>query len=436
MNIYIDRIQRGVGQGGFHTCSITAEIHTHLLLRTERHPFEFVFDCGTRSLGPKKKPLADFLNDHIQAYEPADGIVDALFISHLDVDHYNGAEQLCNSKDVSRVFLPYFTVDELLLMVISEITADDASTAITTTYINTLIGIARGNRLLFDVPVTVIGGPNTQDNDQRPIQQDSDRLIVVEILDDGTERAIGGHIASGSTIGIKTKSRRLPWILRPWSYQQSKEAQKAITAAIDAIPALKKLNRSNKKDRKPGNVSAADIKAIHENKIAIRAACSQVLTDAGGTPASDHNAVSLCLYSGPQPRLLTSYRAKYIYRGSEEPLLRHDPTGWISTGDSLLSKHWKDFCSAFADVLGNVGTYVVPHHGSDLNHSPELLHSVAGRLAVICARSHSKDHPGTTVLDDLYEVDSIVKRVDEYSTYGLREIVLFEVGNLLLMDPS
>lgn len=429
MNIYIDRIQRGVGQGGFHTCSITAEIPTHPFFGAKRYPFEFVFDCGTRSLGPKKSSLTDFLNDHIQAYEPADGVVDALFISHLDVDHYNGAEQLCKSKKVSRIFLPYFTVDELLLMVISEITADDASTTITSAYINTLISIARGNRLLFGVPVTVIGGPNTQDDDPRPISQGTDRLIAVEILDNGSERAIGNNIAAGATIGIKTESRRLPWILRPWSYQQSQVAQLAITAAIQAIPELAQLNNNN------GNIEDTDIAAIQANKAAIRTACSQVLT-AGGIAASDHNAVSICLYSGPQPRLLTSYRARYICRGSEEPLLRHDPTGWISTGDCLLSKHWKEFRSAFSDVLRNVGTYVVPHHGSDLNHSPELLHSVAGRLAVICARSHSKDHPGKTVLDDLYEVDSIVKRVDEYSTYGFREIVLFEVGNLLLLDPS
>lgn len=430
MNIYIDRIQRGVGQGGFHTCSITAEIPNHPLIGADRYPFDFVFDCGTRSLGPKKRSLADFLNDHIQAYEPADGIVDALFISHLDVDHYNGAEQLCNSKNVSRIFLPYFTENELFLMVVSAITADKVSTTITSAYINTLLGIARGNRLLFGVPVTVIGGPNTQEGDPRPIPQGTDRLIAVEILDDGSERAIGNNIASGATIGIKTKSRRLPWILRPWSYQQSPAAQLAITAAIQAIPELAQLNNNN------GNIEDTDIAAIQANKAAIRTACSQVLIAAGGTAASDHNAVSLCLYSGPQPRLLTPYRARYIYRGSEEPLLRHDPSGWISTGDSLLSKHWKDFRSAFADVLGNVGTYVVPHHGSDLNHSPELLHSVAGRLAVICARSHSKDHPGRTVLNDLYEVDSIVKRVDEYSTYGFREFVLFEVGNLLLSNPS
>jgi hypothetical protein len=288
-------------------------------------------------------------------------------------------------------------------------------------YLNNLISIANGGRILFGVPVTVIGGPYMPGHDQlQNPPQVQGRLTAVHVRDDGTEEAIGDNLPPKANIGLKTNKRRLPWILRPWSYQQSAAAQITMTAAINSIPALIGLNQQGQ------IVTAAHLTAIEQNKKAIRHDCNKIIIDAGGIGRGNNNAPSLCLYSGPQARLLTSYRTTYLERGSPEHLLQHDPTGWITTGDCLMRNYWPSFRDAYADVLGNVGTYVVPHHGADDNHSPDFIDAVPGRLAVICARYKSVHHPGLATLDCLHEVDDLIKRVDEYSTYGLREIVLFE----------
>jgi hypothetical protein len=88
-----------------------------------------------------------------------------------------------------------------------------------------------------------------------------------------------------------------------------------------------------------------------------------------------------------------------------------------------MHKHWEEFLACFSDVLGHVGTYVLPHHGSEKNHSPNFIHAVPGRLAIICARRKSEHHPATSVLDYLHKVGDVAKLVDEYCSHGLVESI-------------
>ena len=113
MIVKFRRVQYPVGQGGFHSCTIKNE-------NTEDNPFsesvfEYVYDCGTYSLSPDGESRAQHIQAHIEQYESIDGKVDLFFLSHLDADHYNGAEQLCRNKVVARIILPYFTVEEICL---------------------------------------------------------------------------------------------------------------------------------------------------------------------------------------------------------------------------------------------------------------------------------------------------------------------------------
>lgn len=410
-SVTVERTQHAVGQGGFHSCTIKID---------DDCTFEYVFDCGTRSKGPDDTPIEAFLNQHIQRYQPLNNKVDGLFLSHLDIDHYNGAKQLCAVKSVSRIYLPYFTVDDILLVLA---THDVEATAETADYLNELFAIARGRRRLFGVAVTVIGGSSAPEEGQnQPPEGDREQLQPVLIDEHGHLHPIADNLPNGATIGLRYQAQVLPWILRPWSYKQSAKAQEAMSKAIDQIPSLKHLKDDSKR------VTALDLQAIKTHVSTLKKQCTDILFKETGLSSDSKNAntPSICLYSGPLPRLIQNFKFKYDLRGSPDKRLKNNPVGWITTGDCLMSKHWPEFRQCFVDVLTHVGTYVVPHHGAEGNHRTDFIDATPGRLAIICARNKSPHHPSKAVLECLHEVDDLWLVADEYAlpiveqvTFGL-----------------
>lgn len=408
-DIAIERTQHAVGQGGFHSCTI--RVHGE-------RAFEYVFDCGTKSRGPGETDINAFLQQHIHKYQPGDGIIDALFISHLDIDHYEGAQKLCALKTVSRIYLPYFTIDDILLVFATHEISADSRTA---DYLNNLKEIANGRRSLFGAPVTMIGAdlPSEEGTTEAP-SDNPQRLRAVHIDANGQKRPISGNLPNGANIGLSCREIVLPWILRPWSYKQTAAALKTMSQAIDKIASLKNL-----KDCTTA-ITAADLSAVKENAAALKKQCAEILFAQTGLRAESNNSnsPSICLYSGPQARLMPNRDFRYERRASRDKRLRNNPTGWITTGDCLMSKHWQEFRRHFADVLTHVGTYVVPHHGAAGNHSVEFVDAIPGRLAIICARYTSSHHPSKAVMDCLHEVDDLWLVAHEYAK-PIRERIHF-----------
>jgi hypothetical protein len=420
MKILLTRHQHGVGQGGFHSSGIYALTNERSIVFQKRFPFELVFDCGTSCTGPRGLKKKDFLKQHIQGHEPDGCTVDAFFISHLDRDHYEGAEQLCKSKTVLRIFLPYFSVEEIILLILDQIVND---IGISTAFINAMLGIARGTKTLFNVPVTIVGGSSTQDSNTQfpPSTVQADRLIAETLQDDGKAIPIGSVIPSGASIVLRAQEHRLPWRLRPWSYKQSAAAQSAMEALVSSIPELDNVRTA----RLP--ISATDLEAIENRKHDIRQECKKVIENAKGVGAGDFNSPSLCLYSGPVSHMSPTYRISYVDRGNSADFLAANPSGWLTTGDSVLRTQWPEFRSCYEDVLGLIGTFVVPHHGAVKNHSPSFADIMGSRLAVVCARQYSEHHPHADVLNALYGVNAAIKIVTEYDAIGLREVIHVEL---------
>lgn len=419
MKMLLTRHQHGVGQGGFHSSGIYALPNDQSILFQQRFPFELVFDCGTSCTGPAGLKKRDFLERHIQGYEPAEGTIDALFISHLDIDHYEGAEQLCRSKTVLRIFLPYFSIEEFILLILAQI---DEGAGVSTDFVSSMLAIARGDRQLFGVPVTIVGGIAVQGSDAPgPSSAAQSNRIIAEVLQgDGKAAPIGATIPSGASIVLQAEGRRLPWRLRPWSYKQSPGAQRAMEALISSFPELDNVRTKEKP------ISAADLKAIEDHKDDIRQECRRVIKVAKGVGAGDFNSPSLCLYSGPVSRMSPTCRISYIDRGASAAYLATNPGGWLTTGDSVLRTQWPEFRSCYEDVFGLVGTFVVPHHGAANNHSPNFVDMMGSRLAVVCARHNSTHHPHGDVMNALYEVDAAIRLVTEYDSVGLREVIHVE----------
>lgn len=412
MELNLLRVQHGVGQGGFHTSSF--EIHDENSPDRLRHSFELVFDCGTVSKGPDGRDPKDFIAERIDAYQNTGDVVDALFISHLDSDHLNGAATLCNVREVLQVFLPYFQQEEMALFIAQQIISSEQATlgpAGLADVVNALSGSP-----LFGVPVTLIGGPPRDGGGDAPRDTTQPRIALVQIDPTGVRRPVGPSVPAGSQLGLQWAAVEIPWTLLPWSYKQSPAGLQQLL--VD-VPELLKLQTAGAK------VTAQDMEKLLALRPRIRIALTKLIKNAGGIESADFNAPSICLYSGPSLEQSQIRRMSYRVRGTNHRNW-DDPIGWITTGDAVLGKYEDQFLQVFSQVLSETGTYVVPHHGARKNHSSALIYKTRGRFALICAKQGSKHHPHSEVLAELTLAGDDHRILTEYITDGVREHVMMK----------
>lgn len=412
-NLLISRVQHGVGQGGFHTSSFYLQSADED--SSFEHRFDLVFDCGTLSKGPDGSSPQDFIAARIEAHLPSAPIVDALFLSHLDSDHFNGVEALCSIKQVKQVFLPYFQQAELALFMAQHVLAHD-SAALGPAGLAAAVN-ALGGGPLFGVPVTLVGAPLDEgprgELRERQRDQPGERISVVEIDFAGVRRPVGQTLPRGSELGLQWAGLELPWTLLPWSYKQSPAGLARLLADVPMLAALAQAATT---------VKARDMEALLTLRPQIRASLSKIIKAAGGVEAADFNAPSICLYSGPRDDDARIEESQYRWRGTGYSLAQDDPIGWITTGDAVLGRYETEFIGVFATALKQCGTYVVPHHGARKNHSSALILNAKGRFALICAKHGSKFHPHEEVLKALEQVKDDHRIATEYLAGGVHEL--------------
>lgn len=408
INLELLRTQHGVGQGGFHTSTFC--VHDSDL--DVSASFEMVFDCGTVSRGPDGEVSTDFLASRIDAYVQHARVVDAFFISHMDQDHLNGAETLCSMRKVKRIFLPYFQQGELALFMAQQIVSNDRS-ALGPRALAAAVNALRGGTL-FDVPVTLVGGPEAGGRDDALRDGSPDRIDLVEIMPSAASRPVGSTLASGAALGLQIAGCHIPWVLLPWSY---KESPVGLNQLLSDVPELALIHSA------ADYVTAQDMEDLIDLRPRIRASLTRIIKAAGGVAASDFNAPSICLYSGPTPDDARIKSAGYVQRGTSHLWAQEDPIGWITTGDAILRKYEFEFFQAFQHLFGDIGTYVLPHHGAQKNHSREFMRQVRGRFALICAKHGSKHHPHSEVLSDLAAFGEEYRVLTQYLGLGVSEVV-------------
>lgn len=90
MSTEMTMMQWGIGQGGFHTQTIAATDGNDELV------FRFIYDCGVKG---DKLPLERAIRAYVRSL-PDGCVIDLLYISHWDDDHWNGLPYL---KDIFSV---------------------------------------------------------------------------------------------------------------------------------------------------------------------------------------------------------------------------------------------------------------------------------------------------------------------------------------------
>ena len=112
------------------------------------------------------------------------------------------------------------------------------------------------------------------------------------------------------------------------------------------------------------------------------------------------NLSSMCLYSGPLPdgqRRLRRHHGKFGKWDAQGSA----GIAWLATGDADLKvkKRRAAFLHHYRNLLDEVVTLTVPHHGSEGNFDPELVTKVEPDFCVAAADAFGKwRHPGTKVV--------------------------------------
>ena len=252
--IVVDRMQYGVGQGGFHVQQIRVQADD---TDVGVEPHRFVYDCGSDTAGMgqgKIKPL-EWAIRHFAGRRRADAaedklVVNTLYLSHFQKDHIDGARRLAELVDLQEIVIPHVSREQLAHIVGQQVAMGNLAglTPDVQEYLNVLGRAASGEGpIIGNVPTTrvqpggeppnptILGGGAVP---PRPPQQGEER-----VRGQGTENwgdVLGGHYQIQPTPGTAgmwqhQKSRLLQvapfgagasvlpafWELRTWCYAQS-----------------------------------------------------------------------------------------------------------------------------------------------------------------------------------------------------------------------
>ena len=448
--VRVDRMQYGIGQGGFHAQQIRVASNVK---GVEIESYRFVYDCGSDTAAIKTgqpKPLVWAIqhfaeNDDLKR---ADKLrVDSLYLSHFQKDHIDGARRLAELVDLKEIVIPYLSREQLLHILGQQISSG-ALTALTPDVQEYLavLGRAAGDGPIIDgVPTTRVrpGGEPTGPaggNDARPELQLGD--IGAGDYRLGHQGSVGtawGHTASRlmhiqtGKVGSRVSSDF--WELRVWSYAQDAALSNAVVAALSALneapgkPALTQMVQ--------GIVDLNEMAWAIKHRKEIQDAYEKALKSQGVTPASDHNVVSLCLHSGPTDSMTyDSYRPYGTEACFLQCLIGHSKaSSWLGTGDAQLERRqvWADFYGHFTqdgiDRLQQWQTVLMPHHGSGSggNFNADLLKGPV-QHAVFSAGAFNKfRHPSRRVLEAVADTSTAAVIVTEFSRPGFFESLTYSL---------
>jgi len=392
------RRQFPVGQGGFHASELICE---------EEWKLRFVYDCGAMSTYAAQRDAR--IDQYIQSVGVGSQL-DMLMISHAHADHLNGIERLLDSKTglrVDSIILPFMEFEERLFAYARSV-ASDVKGVKSELYKKFILSpsdaLARFNpgRIIFFRS----GGigpdkPGAPGSDERfPLDRGPDvppllhsdsvpkwKFVGAGRVDIHDEKQNAPQVLTlDDSIAMKIFDHKCgEWLLAPYVDPT------VMTKAAAFYSALAK--ELGKRTRLLKN----DLKELEKRKELITKN-SKELAAAYKAIESDINVTSMSLYSGPS----NSSKSQVIrsHFGGWDTV-DYERVAWLGTGDAALADHSRrdTFLAHYGKLLRQVGTLMLPHHGSDRNFHEDLISRIKPRLFFAAADKIGKwRHPGSRVI--------------------------------------
>lgn len=413
----VQRVQHPVGQGLFHSSTFTP------LGSGRNDNFRMVYDCGSFKYGGDSK-LARQIDQYRDGV--ADEAVDLLVISHTHLDHVSGLPRLFAGPGSKPriVLLPYVSaIERLLIFAASDQVGEDAESD----FIRALtVNPTEAFRSLGAERVLYVqsGNEQAQPDEGTPAEDPGDAREEPRPEPDGTIAASdAGSLAltfdtpphvqyDGSEfisdrVGIQVSGNGMaPWILKSYVDPAGMQHLDDFHAALS-----KQLPSSEEKLEKRLDNHEFLASIITENVRALRSAYKKI--------AKDVNLTSLSLYAGPSTAKQGGF-ATYMRGTSWSRVYHHAmaPKGWLGTGDAALRNpnRRSAFLAHYSDHLRDVGTLLLPHHGSDANFHSELLSRMRPNLAVVSSAQQPPrgwEHPGSELIREALSSGANLQHVSE-----------------------
>lgn len=385
------RHQHSVGQGCFHSGAVNEGSGSELT---------YVYDCGAMALYrvAREREVRGYLKRRGR-----NSTLGILFLSHVHADHVNGVTQLLKNRkrlEVDTIIMPLINVAERL-MAFARTASVDASSASEPFYQDFIVDPVAACIENF-APRQIImvrsggrgGAPGSGPGDDLappdgpPIMgPETKDGLVWKLVGTGSVRAINptGTAATGGpmqfevpdTTAVKVGAASGEWLLAPFVDPMVRKCRKAFLGELAAQCSVPK-SRITAWLKVTSNVQ----RLVTVNRKKLVAAYAKV--------AKDFNVTSMCLYSGPARDSAAGLRRRRF--GSFGRIsARSARPGWLGTGDAALKdgKRRNAMLRHYGKLLREVGTFLLPHHGSDHNFHANLLKRIRPEICVASADDYS-----------------------------------------------
>jgi beta-lactamase superfamily II metal-dependent hydrolase len=410
MEVTIYRKQWPVGHGGFATGSVNANGES----------FNYIYDCGSMKSDVIKKQIVKYR-------EEWGGVVDALFISHVDRDHINGLDSLLSMITVKTVYLPYLTEADTFMLG-AQLLIDDDLTGHGTNFLADPVKWFKSRGV-----IEVVGIKRKRSGSQMGLQHweppSTDRSEIsdrqLNLLDNISSQDETDESPSSYDLLIPTEHCQafmdngdaIVWILAPFVPPFIDDSK--IPLLINDIKSEFELDC---KDEELNSKTLTTLLANKENHPKVKKLYLKYVNDV--------NKASMCLYSGQLDHNDHSVAWSAAFNNDSVCLYTDRvECGWMGTGDYDLKSPATitSFSEHFSHVDRKVVSFMLPHHGSNNNFSEKAVAGFAPKVFFVNCPPGIKKHPHQSIIDLVKTLGKPLVRIQESDKSSLREEITITV---------
>lgn len=385
-----------VGQGGFSM---------GVLYDNDRKTplYSYVYDCGSDQISALRREM----NAAKSFLELDNEQIDTVFISHLDADHINGFDKLCELVDrrIKKVVLPYLDLEDRYYETSRALNTNTSGLFLD--FLNNPIEWVRHR--LPQAEIILLNPASDDDSDQ-------DRVVIPEENKEPDNR----HSISAGTQLSKDKLT-IPKGLDAYTWMadlpSSSSLSKSPILLLAYIPPItKKKNSAFKNKLKEAGFGKLSIENLYN--ILCDPIERKKLRECYLSLASDHNIISMNLLVKSLGEVVETrtnsswhknyrefnYSRDYDHRSFNDLLFSRKKFGYLFTGDSKLSvnKYYSKWEKFYQIHFGEVQFISLPHHGSTHNFNRRILELIPNAIFIAQSGSNGYEHPSKDVVDEIF----------------------------------